>query len=67
MWSRDLRTAQTLATQLEVGMVAINGWVPHATEAPFVGRKQSGLGVESGRDGLLGYMEKKIISLYGMG
>jgi succinate-semialdehyde dehydrogenase/glutarate-semialdehyde dehydrogenase len=67
VWSRDLTTAAKLAGELEVGMVAVNGWVPHATEAPFIGRKQSGLGVESGRDGLLGYMEKKIISLYGMG
>ena len=39
-------------------MVGVNEWAPHATEAPFGGWKQSGLGNESGSEGLFEYMEK---------
>ena len=47
-------------------MVAINEWAPHATEAPFVGRGDSGLGHESGREGLLDNLETKLVSLGGI-
>lgn len=63
LWTRDINTAVHCAEQLEFGMIGINEWAPHATEAPFPGWKQSGLGQESGKEGLEGYLEKKLISL----
>ncbi|MCS7070078.1 MAG: aldehyde dehydrogenase family protein, partial [Anaerolinea sp.] len=46
---------------LEVGMVAVNDWLPSAPEAPFGGVKMSGLGHECGSEGLLEYMELKTV------
>lgn len=62
VWGNDVHTLEKIAKGMEFGMVAVNEWVAHATEAPFVGIKQSGLGHESGQEGLYGYMEPKLIS-----
>ena len=61
-WTNDLRTAQTVAEHLEFGLVGINDWAPQATEAPFPGWKESGVGQESGAEGLLEYMDVKVVS-----
>ena len=66
IWTNDIRQATYLSEALEFGIVGINEWAPHATEAPFGGWKQSGLGHESGPEGLLEYMEKKLISTGGL-
>ncbi|MDZ4656421.1 MAG: NAD-dependent succinate-semialdehyde dehydrogenase [Bythopirellula sp.] len=66
LWTRDLATAVRASEQLEFGMVAVNSCTPHATEAPFPGWKQSGLGSESGPEGLMDYLETKVVSLSGM-
>ncbi|HUM47642.1 MAG TPA: aldehyde dehydrogenase family protein, partial [Chitinophagales bacterium] len=63
IWTNDLNTAIHLSEKLEFGMVGINEWAPHGTEAPFGGWKQSGIGHESGSEGLYEYMEKKLISI----
>lgn len=63
LWTNDLARATRMAEALEFGMVGVNEWYPHATEAPFGGWKQSGIGQEGGREGILEYMEKKLISL----
>jgi acyl-CoA reductase-like NAD-dependent aldehyde dehydrogenase len=47
-------------------MVGVNEWSPHGTEAPFGGWKQSGIGHESGSEGLYEYLEKKLISIGGL-
>lgn len=57
VWTTDLATAFTVADELEFGMVGINDWYPVTAEAPFGGVKQSGLGRESGSEGLLEYLE----------
>lgn len=59
VYTRDLNTAVRLSEQLEYGMVCVNDWLPATPEAPFGGVKQSGLGRESGREGLYEYMEEK--------
>lgn len=66
IWTNNLQQAIHLSEALEFGMVGINEWAPHATEAPFGGWKQSGIGHESGNEGLLEYMEKKLISIGGL-
>ncbi len=61
-WTNNLCTAQRVAEHLEFGLVGINDWSPQATEAPFPGWKESGIGQESGPEGLLEYLETKVIS-----
>ncbi len=63
IWTNNLNDAIYLSEKLEFGMVGINEWFPQGTEAPFGGWKQSGLGHESGSEGLFEYMEKKLISI----
>lgn len=66
VWTNNINDAFFYSERLEFGMVGINEWAPHATEAPFGGWKQSGLGHESGSEGLYEYMEKKLISWGGL-
>jgi succinate-semialdehyde dehydrogenase len=63
VWTNDLRASVKLAEALQFGMIGINEWAPHATEAPFGGWKQSGLGHESGSEGLAEYLETKLVSI----
>jgi succinate-semialdehyde dehydrogenase/glutarate-semialdehyde dehydrogenase len=66
LFTNNLQTAIRASEALEFGMVGINEWAPHGTEAPFGGWKQSGQGHESGSEGLFEYMEKKLISIGGI-
>lgn len=66
VWTQDLNTAIHVSEKLEFGMVGVNEWAPHGTEAPFIGWKASGLGHESGPEGLREYMEKKLIGIGGL-
>ncbi len=63
VWTRDLRSAMYAADRLEFGMIGLNDWLPQAVEAPFTGWKESGMGRESGAEGLEEYMETKLISM----
>lgn len=66
VWTNDLRASVKISEALEFGMVGINEWAPHATEAPFGGWKQSGLGHESGSEGLSEYLETKLVAIGGL-
>lgn len=59
--TRDLNTALRMSEELEYGMVCINDWLPSTPEAPFGGVKQSGIGRESGLEGLEHYLETKTV------
>ncbi len=59
VWTTDLGTALEASERLEYGMVGINEWYPVTAEAPFGGVKQSGIGRESGTEGLYEYLEAK--------
>jgi len=63
IFTHNLKTAIYASEQVEFGIVGINEWAPHGTEAPFGGWKSSGQGHESGSEGLYEYMEKKLISI----
>jgi acyl-CoA reductase-like NAD-dependent aldehyde dehydrogenase len=67
VFTNDLAAAVRCYERLEFGMIGVNEWAPHATEAPFSGRKDSGLGHEGGREGLLDNLETKLVSLGGLG
>jgi acyl-CoA reductase-like NAD-dependent aldehyde dehydrogenase len=66
VWTNHLPTAMRAAERLAFGMVGVNEWTPHATEAPFVGWKESGLGRESGAEGLEEYLETKLVAFGGL-
>jgi acyl-CoA reductase-like NAD-dependent aldehyde dehydrogenase len=59
--TNDLNTSIKMSEGLEYGMVCINDWLPATAEAPFGGVKGSGIGRETGSEGLLEYMETKTI------
>lgn len=65
VWTNDLKAAVRAAERLEFGIVGVNEWAAHGTEGPFTGWKQSGLGSESGAEGLEEYLETKLVSLGG--
>jgi succinate-semialdehyde dehydrogenase/glutarate-semialdehyde dehydrogenase len=64
-FTHDLRLAHRLARELQAGMVGINHFGVSLPETPFGGVKDSGLGHESGLEGLLGYTEVKLVSVAG--
>ena len=66
VWTNDLKAAIKASEGLEFGMIGVNEWTPQATEAPFGGWKQSGLGHESGAEGLEEYLETKLVSMGGV-
>ena len=67
VYTRDLATAFKVSEELEFGMIGINDWFPSTPEAPFGGMKQSGLGRESGSEGILEYVEPKTRYFGGIG
>jgi aldehyde dehydrogenase (NAD+) len=52
-----------IAKHLEAGNVNINTTQMLAANVPFGGSKQSGIGREGGRLGLMNYVEAKTISI----
>ncbi|HEY7469287.1 MAG TPA: NAD-dependent succinate-semialdehyde dehydrogenase [Acidimicrobiia bacterium] len=67
VYTRDLATAFKVSEELEFGMIGINDWHPSTPEAPFGGMKQSGLGRESGSEGIMEYVEPKTRYFGGLG
>jgi succinate-semialdehyde dehydrogenase/glutarate-semialdehyde dehydrogenase len=63
IFSRDISRIYRVAEALEYGMVGINTGLISATEAPFGGIKQSGLGREGSRYGLDEYLALKYLCL----
>jgi succinate-semialdehyde dehydrogenase len=63
VWTNDLKTSIRCFEGLHFGMVGVNEWAPQAAEAPFPGWKHSGLGAESGAEGLEEYLEKKLVAI----
>jgi succinate-semialdehyde dehydrogenase/glutarate-semialdehyde dehydrogenase len=61
--THDLRIAIKAAEGLEAGIVSIGDFSPATVLSPFGGVKQSGIGREGGREGILEYVESKAISL----
>jgi len=62
VFGTDSRAALDVARRIRAGTVALNAYTVDIT-APFGGLKQSGVGREMGREGLLEYLEPKSISL----
>ena len=61
VWSADAARATAIAEQLECGTAWINTHLALAPHQPFGGAKWSGIGVENGTWGLLGFSEPQVI------
>lgn len=61
VWGTDVDAAQAVAEQIEAGTVWINTVQELGPGQPFGGHKQSGLGVENGREGILEYTNAQVI------
>ncbi|HTI01798.1 MAG TPA: NAD-dependent succinate-semialdehyde dehydrogenase [Acidisoma sp.] len=62
-FARDLSEVHRLSEELDYGNVAVNNVDAGIMNAPYGGRKQSGVGCEHGREGLLEYFNFKHIRL----
>ncbi|KOV64011.1 aldehyde dehydrogenase family protein [Streptomyces sp. MMG1121] len=62
IWTRDAGAAWRLGRRIEAGTVWINTYKQFSISTPFGGMKDSGLGIEKGRDLIRAYQRQK--SLY---
>lgn len=62
-YTNDLNKAYRMVEALEFGIIGINDPTPVVAQAPFGGMKESGIGREGGRSGLLEYLEEKYVSI----
>ena len=63
VYARDLQRVFRVANALEYGMVGINSGIISTAVAPFGGVKQSGMGREGSRHGILEYIDMKYLCL----
>jgi acyl-CoA reductase-like NAD-dependent aldehyde dehydrogenase len=59
VWTQDVAKAHAVARRLQAGMVSINEYPVTFPQTPFLGWKQSGLGLEQGVDAVLFYTHVK--------
>ena len=62
LYTRDMRRGMALSERLEFGMIGLNRGLVSDPAAPFGGVKQSGLGREGGKEGMLEFQETQYIS-----
>lgn len=63
VFSGDLGRALRIGERIDAGMVGVNRGVVSDPSAPFGGVKQSGLGREGSREGLLAFQETQYLSV----
>lgn len=61
VWTRDYKRAWRVARAVQAGNVWINTYKQFSISTPFGGWRDSGLGREKGRLGILQYMEQKSV------
>jgi acyl-CoA reductase-like NAD-dependent aldehyde dehydrogenase len=65
VYTDNLGSAIRLTDELEAGMVVVNQATGSGVQAPQGGIKQSGFGLEGGREGLEEFTYQKYVSLAG--
>ncbi len=63
VWSKDAERGAEVAQQLECGSAWVNQHLAIAPNLPFGGAKWSGIGVENGPWGLLGFTEIQVVNV----
>lgn len=63
VYTKDQAKAETLAHNLDFGMVSVNNPLPSNAKAPFSGRKASGFGIEGSLEGIREYLNTKYLNL----
>jgi succinate-semialdehyde dehydrogenase/glutarate-semialdehyde dehydrogenase len=63
LWTRDLGRAMRVGEALDYGIVGVNDGVPSTAQAPFGGKKFSGVGREGGRWGIEEFLDVKHLSI----
>lgn len=66
-FTQDLGQAFRVMEGLDYGLVGVNEGVITTPEAPFGGHKESGLGSEGGKEGILEYLDTKYVCIGGLG
>jgi acyl-CoA reductase-like NAD-dependent aldehyde dehydrogenase len=64
VWSRDFDTCLTVGRRVRAGTIWMNTFMDGASELPFGGYKQSGLGRELGRHAVEDYTETKTLNMH---
>ncbi|UJW87274.1 aldehyde dehydrogenase family protein [Devosia sp. SL43] len=64
VWSRDIDTCLAIGRRVRAGTVWVNTFMDGASELPFGGYRQSGLGRELGRHAVEDYTETKTLNLH---
>ncbi len=64
VWSRDFDTCLSIGRKVRAGTVWMNTFMDGASELPFGGYKQSGLGRELGRHAVEDYTEIKTLNMH---
>jgi acyl-CoA reductase-like NAD-dependent aldehyde dehydrogenase len=62
VWGRDSKRAIAVARRVASGTVWVNRHLDMPPDVPFCGAKQSGFGIEMGREGLEEYTQCKVIN-----
>ena len=65
VYAGDMRRGMNLSERLEFGMIGLNRGLVSDPAAPFGGVKQSGLGREGGREGMLEFKKRSIFQRSG--
>lgn len=63
VYTRDLSRALRVTEALKFGMVGINDINPTSAAAPFGGVKESGLGREGASEGIMEYLDAKLVGI----
>jgi len=63
VWTKDLDVASEIASRIDSGTVWINQHCALDPAIPFPTSKQSGIGVESGREGLLEFTAIQVVNI----
>jgi succinate-semialdehyde dehydrogenase / glutarate-semialdehyde dehydrogenase len=63
LYTRDISRALRVAERLDFGIIGINDINPTSASVPFGGIKESGLGREGAREGLLEYLDQKVVGI----
>lgn len=60
VFAKDDKTASDIARRIQTGQIGINSWSMNVIQ-PFGGYKQSGLGREGGVEGMVEFLESKLL------